>query len=175
MSRKTVQLTGLWNEWRRLHYLRASGLLRDLGGALSEGVPQLFPYDGFQTRRLAGPSVQSAAQTSPRGVWRSPWFAFSPRKCGSGASYTLLRWGSGSNFLYGFAFFIGNSILGTGWGHSFAADDAEPSHHFAQESPQPCNLINLMANAYYGKGSPISRMGKRTRMRRMRASFSGKS
>ncbi|HMK37539.1 MAG TPA: hypothetical protein VK463_20875, partial [Desulfomonilaceae bacterium] len=24
-------------------------------------------------------------------------------------------------------FFTGNSILGTGWGHSFAADDAEPS------------------------------------------------
>ncbi|HMK35489.1 MAG TPA: hypothetical protein VK463_10505 [Desulfomonilaceae bacterium] len=45
-------------------------------------------------------------------------------------------------------FFAGNSILGTGWGLSFAADDAEPSHHFAQESPQPCNLINLMANAY---------------------------
>ncbi|HMK37148.1 MAG TPA: hypothetical protein VK463_18895, partial [Desulfomonilaceae bacterium] len=31
---------------------------------------------------------------------------------------------------------------------SFAADDAEPSHHFAQESPQPCNLINLVAYAY---------------------------
>jgi len=45
-------------------------------------------------------------------------------------------------------FFTGNSILGTGWGHSFAVDDAEPSHHFAQESPQPCNLINLIANAY---------------------------
>ena len=36
-----------------------------------------------------------------------------------------------------------------GWGHSFAADDAEPSHHFAQESPQPCNLINLIASAYH--------------------------
>ncbi|HMK33854.1 MAG TPA: hypothetical protein VK463_02220, partial [Desulfomonilaceae bacterium] len=46
-------------------------------------------------------------------------------------------------------FFAGNSILGTGWGHSFAADDAEPSHHFAQESPQPGNLINLVANAYH--------------------------
>ncbi|HMK37335.1 MAG TPA: hypothetical protein VK463_19835 [Desulfomonilaceae bacterium] len=45
-------------------------------------------------------------------------------------------------------FFTGNSILGTGWGHSFAADDAEPSHHFAQESPQPGNLTNLVANAY---------------------------
>ena len=45
-------------------------------------------------------------------------------------------------------FFADNSILGTGWGHSFAADDAEPSHHFAQESPQPGNLINLVANAY---------------------------
>ncbi|HMK34040.1 MAG TPA: hypothetical protein VK463_03160, partial [Desulfomonilaceae bacterium] len=44
--------------------------------------------------------------------------------------------------------FTGNSILGTGWRHSFAADDAEPSHHFAQESPQPGNLINLIANAY---------------------------
>jgi len=48
-------------------------------------------------------------------------------------------------------FFTGNSILGTGSGHSFAADDAEPSHHFAQESPQPGNLINLVANAYYKK------------------------
>ncbi|HMK35342.1 MAG TPA: hypothetical protein VK463_09770 [Desulfomonilaceae bacterium] len=45
-------------------------------------------------------------------------------------------------------FFTGNSILGTGWGHSFAADDAEPSHDFVQESPQPWNLINLVANAY---------------------------
>ncbi|HMK36620.1 MAG TPA: hypothetical protein VK463_16220 [Desulfomonilaceae bacterium] len=45
-------------------------------------------------------------------------------------------------------FFTGNSILGTGWGHSFAADDPEASHHFAQESPQPGNLINLVANAY---------------------------
>ncbi|HMK35645.1 MAG TPA: hypothetical protein VK463_11295 [Desulfomonilaceae bacterium] len=45
-------------------------------------------------------------------------------------------------------FFTGNSILGTGWRHSFAADDAEPSHHFAQESPQPGNLINFVANAY---------------------------
>ncbi|HMK36950.1 MAG TPA: hypothetical protein VK463_17885 [Desulfomonilaceae bacterium] len=45
-------------------------------------------------------------------------------------------------------FFTGNSILGTGFGHSFAVDDAEPSHHFAQESPQPCNLIHLVANAY---------------------------
>jgi len=45
-------------------------------------------------------------------------------------------------------FFTGNSILGTGWGHSFAADDAQPSHHFAQESPQPRNLMNLVANAY---------------------------
>ncbi|HMK34719.1 MAG TPA: hypothetical protein VK463_06615 [Desulfomonilaceae bacterium] len=50
--------------------------------------------------------------------------------------------------LYGFAFFTGNSILGTGWGDSFAADDAEPPHHFAQESPQLGNLINLVANAY---------------------------
>ncbi|HMK34639.1 MAG TPA: hypothetical protein VK463_06215 [Desulfomonilaceae bacterium] len=47
-------------------------------------------------------------------------------------------------------FFTGNSIPGTGWGHSFAADDAEPSHHFAQESPQPGNLKNLVANAYKG-------------------------
>ncbi|HMK34449.1 MAG TPA: hypothetical protein VK463_05235 [Desulfomonilaceae bacterium] len=46
-------------------------------------------------------------------------------------------------------FFTGNSILGAGWGLSFAADDAEPSHHFAEDSPQPCNLINLIANAYY--------------------------
>ncbi|HMK35762.1 MAG TPA: hypothetical protein VK463_11890 [Desulfomonilaceae bacterium] len=46
-------------------------------------------------------------------------------------------------------FFTGNSIPGTGWGHSFAADDAEPSHHFAQESPRPGNLKNLVANAYY--------------------------
>ncbi|HMK34409.1 MAG TPA: hypothetical protein VK463_05025 [Desulfomonilaceae bacterium] len=45
-------------------------------------------------------------------------------------------------------FLTGNSIPGTGWGHCFAADDAEPSHHFAQERPQPCNLINLVANAY---------------------------
>ncbi|HMK34213.1 MAG TPA: hypothetical protein VK463_04030 [Desulfomonilaceae bacterium] len=42
-----------------------------------------------------------------------------------------------------------NSILGTGWGHSFAADGAEPSHHYAQESPQPWHLINLEANAYH--------------------------
>jgi len=45
-------------------------------------------------------------------------------------------------------FFTGNSILCTDLGHSFAADDAEPSHHFAQESPKPRNLINLVANAY---------------------------
>ncbi|HMK36908.1 MAG TPA: hypothetical protein VK463_17675 [Desulfomonilaceae bacterium] len=45
-------------------------------------------------------------------------------------------------------FFTVNSIPGTGWGHSFAADDAEPSHHCAQESPQPGNLIHLVANAY---------------------------
>ncbi|HMK37001.1 MAG TPA: hypothetical protein VK463_18145 [Desulfomonilaceae bacterium] len=45
-------------------------------------------------------------------------------------------------------FSTGNSILRTGWRHSFAADDPEPSHHFAQESPQPWNLINLEANAY---------------------------
>jgi len=37
-----------------------------------------------------------------------------------------------------------NSILGTGCGHSFAAGYAKPSHHFAQESPQPWNLINLI-------------------------------
>ncbi|HMK33894.1 MAG TPA: hypothetical protein VK463_02425, partial [Desulfomonilaceae bacterium] len=53
-------------------------------------------------------------------------------------------------------FFTGNSILGTGWRHSFAADDAEPSHHFAQESPQPGNLINLVANAYNKPKSEIA-------------------
>ncbi|HMK37568.1 MAG TPA: hypothetical protein VK463_21025 [Desulfomonilaceae bacterium] len=53
-------------------------------------------------------------------------------------------------------FFTGNSILGAGWGHSFAADDAEPSHHFAQESPQPCNLTNLIANTYLIVGKRLS-------------------
>jgi len=39
-----------------------------------------------------------------------------------------------------------------GWGHSFAADDAEPSHHIAQENPQPCaqnRVIRKQANPYY--------------------------
>jgi len=53
-------------------------------------------------------------------------------------------------------FFTGNSIPGTGCEHSFAADNAEPSHHFAQESPQPWNLINLVANAYNGFSRPPS-------------------
>jgi len=52
------------------------------------------------------------------------------------------------NLLIRIRFFTGNSIPGTGWGHSFAADDPEPSHHFAQESPQPWNLVNFVANAY---------------------------
>ncbi|HMK34565.1 MAG TPA: hypothetical protein VK463_05835 [Desulfomonilaceae bacterium] len=65
-------------------------------------------------------------------------------------SKTLIAEGEArSNFyLIRIRFFTGKSILGTGWGHSFAADDAGPSHHFAQESPQPWNLINLVANAY---------------------------
>ncbi|HMK35614.1 MAG TPA: hypothetical protein VK463_11135 [Desulfomonilaceae bacterium] len=52
-------------------------------------------------------------------------------------------------------FFTGNSILGTGSGHSFAADYAEPSHYCAQESPQPANLIKLVANAYKIGGTRV--------------------
>ncbi|HMK36429.1 MAG TPA: hypothetical protein VK463_15250 [Desulfomonilaceae bacterium] len=55
----------------------------------------------------------------------------------------------GLDYLLWSRFFTGNSIPGTGWGHSFAADHAEPSHHFAQQSPRPWNLINLVANAYH--------------------------
>jgi len=60
-----------------------------------------------------------------------------------------------------------NSILGTGCGYSFAADDAEPSHHFAQESPQPRNLINLVANAY--QECRESRRAKRSKIYSVRA------
>ncbi|HMK33923.1 MAG TPA: hypothetical protein VK463_02570 [Desulfomonilaceae bacterium] len=49
---------------------------------------------------------------------------------------------------HGFPFLRPTRFWAQAVGHSFAADDAEPSHHFAQESPQPCNLINLVANAY---------------------------
>jgi len=55
--------------------------------------------------------------------------------------------GLSTGFLVRIHFFTGNSIPGTGWGHSFAGDYADPSHHFAQESPQPWNLISLEANA----------------------------
>ncbi|HMK37498.1 MAG TPA: hypothetical protein VK463_20665 [Desulfomonilaceae bacterium] len=58
-------------------------------------------------------------------------------------------------------FFTGNSILGAGWGLSFAADDAEPSHHFAEQSPQPYNLINLIANAYNASVTDEKRLSLR--------------
>ena len=67
----------------------------------------------------------------------------------------------GFGFSYGFAFFTGNSIPSTGWEHSFAADDAEPPHHFAQEGPQPGNLIKLVANAYHHLERQVS-LGRRT-------------
>jgi len=99
----------------------------------------LWPYVSRLLRRFTPgtdtePTVPSRAVMSAVGklvgAFLSNRVRFGPLKIdGSGARGFLM--------FIRISFFTRNSILGTGWGRSFAADDAEPSRHSAQESPSP--------------------------------------